>query len=240
MKKKLIRWSHRYAAALQKHLKQGPHTGLQPALRLGSEAVALGLETLDLARVHEQALVTLGLSSAKNAFGRMAGIFFAEANAPIEETHRAAREHKVHLGLLAARLGRRTEELAISKRLLQRGVVRRNVMEDVFANSGKRHHKCLEESLELQKRLRHLTHQVIAAQEDERRKISLELQDEIAQTLVGINVRLLALKHGAGGNIKALKDQITSTQRLVLSSARSVREFARELKHATLQPSPQH
>ena len=57
--------------------------------------------------------------------------------------------------------------------------------------------KCLEESLQLQKRLRQLTHRVLVAQEDDRKNISRELQDEIAQTLLGINVRLLSLKQQA-------------------------------------------
>ncbi|HEY4951758.1 MAG TPA: hypothetical protein VII71_00040, partial [Verrucomicrobiae bacterium] len=66
--------------------------------------------------------------------------------------------------------------------------------EEALAKNGKCHDKCLEESLELQKCLRQLTHRMLAAQEDERAKLSHELQDEIAQTLLGINVRLLSLK----------------------------------------------
>jgi signal transduction histidine kinase len=46
----------------------------------------------------------------------------------------------------------------------------------------------------VQERLRHLAHEILLAQEDERKKVSHELQDEIAQTLLGINVRLLSLK----------------------------------------------
>ena len=88
----------------------------------------------------------------------------------------------------------------------------------------------LKESLELQKRLRQLTHQVLAAQEDERKKISRELQDEIAQTLLGINVRLLSLKQEARSNTKGLKNEIASTQRLVVKSARSVRQVARKIR----------
>jgi signal transduction histidine kinase len=91
------------------------------------------------------------------------------------------------------------------------------------------HDKCLEESLELQKRLRQLTHQVLAAQEDERKKISCELQDEIAQTLLGINVRLLSLKQENRSSTNGLKNEIASAQRLVAKSAKFVRRFARKL-----------
>jgi len=233
MKQKLIRLSRRYVMALEKHLKLASRMSLRPAPGLGRQTLALGLETLDLARIHEQALVTLRLPGhsfgTKAVMTKRAGIFFSAANFPIEETHQAACQAKAHLGLLKETLGQRTEELAVSNRQLQQGVRRHKVMEEAFAKSGRRHNKCLEESLELQQHLRQLTHQVIAAQEDERAKISHELQDEIVQTLVGINVRLLNLKQKARTNTNGLKNQIASTQRLVVKSAKSVRKFAHEL-----------
>jgi signal transduction histidine kinase len=169
------------------------------------------------------------LSNTKNLLTKLAGIFFTEANAAIEETHRAARQSKVDLTKVMATLGRRTKELAASNRRLQKGVVRRKIMEDEFAKRGRHHQKSLEESLDLQKRLRRLTHQVLAAQEDERKKISRELQDEIAQTLLGINVRLLCLKQEARSKTNGLENTIASTQRLVANSARSVRQAGRKI-----------
>lgn len=229
MNQKLARLSQHYQTALSKHLKQGPQASLRPALGLGREAVALGLETLDLARIHEQALVTLELSNIKNGFTKLAGIFFTEANTLIEETHHAARQTKAHLSRVMATLGKRTEELAVCNGQLKRGADRRKAMEDDFAKRGKGHQQSLEESLELQKRLRQLTHRVMEAQENERKKISRKLQDEIAQTLLGINVRLLSLKKEAWGNTKGLKNEIASTQRLVADSARSVRQAGRKI-----------
>ena len=82
MKQNRIRLSQQYVAALEKHLKQGPQTSLQPALELGRQAVALGLETLDLARIHEQALATLELSNSKNGFTKRAGDFFYRGQHP--------------------------------------------------------------------------------------------------------------------------------------------------------------
>ncbi len=230
MKQNLIRLSQLYVTTLEKHLKQGPNASMLPALKLGRQAVALGLETLDLARIHEQALVTLELSHLKNAFTKLAGLFFTEANTAIEETHHAARQTKAQLSNVMAELDRRTEELVASNRQLQQGIVRRKVMEDDFAKRDQRHRKCLEESLDLQKRLRHLTHQVLAAQEDERKKISHELQDEIAQTLLGINVRLLSFKREAQKSTKGLKNAIASTRQLVANSARSVRQAGRKIR----------
>src|SRR6202012_4696424 len=74
-------------------------------------------------------------------------------------------------------------------------------------------------------------HQVLAGQEDERKKISCELQNEIAQTLLGVNVRLLSLKQEARTNTKGLKNEIARAQRLVTQAAQLVRSFARRLDH---------
>lgn len=229
MKKKPIGLVNQYAAALRTHLKEGSRASLQAALGLGRQAVDLRLETLELARMHEQALTTV--ESSKNKAGRRerAEMFFYEANMPIEETHRAARLSKLQLSQVMATLGERTEELAVSNRLLQRGIRRHKEVEDASAKLGRHHQKCLEESLELQKRLRQLTHQVLRAQEDERKKISRELQDEIAQTLLGINVRLLSLKQEAQRNTRGIKNDIASTQVLVVKSARSMRQAGQKI-----------
>ena len=87
----------------------------------------------------------------------------------------------------------------------------------------------MEESLALQEHLRRLTHQILTAQEAERKKISHELRDEIAQTLLGINVRLLTLKKAAKGKTGSLKKEIANTQRLVRESVQSINQFARGL-----------
>ena len=232
MKQKLIGLSRRYVEVLGKHLKQGPRANMRPALSLGRRAVVLGLETLELARIHEQAVTRLELSKKKDGFIKRAEIFFTEANSPIVETHRAARQSKIDLNQLNERLTRRTLELASTNRLLQRGIVRRKSVENALKRSGVRYSKLLKDSLHLQDGLRQLTHRVLASQEDERKKISRELQDEIAQTLLGINVRLVSLKQEARTNTKGLKNEIASTQRLVVKSAKSVRRAAREFRNA--------
>ena len=228
MKQKLKRLSQHYVTGLQKYLRQGPRADLQPALGLGRRAVALGLETLELARIHERAVARLELSSRKNGFIKRAESFFAEALAPIVETHRAARQSKLDLHRLNGALGRRTAELAVTNRQLRRGIERRKSVEAALKKSGVHYTRLLKDSLQLQEGLRQLTHQVLTAQEDERKKISKELRDEIAQTLLGINVRLLSLKQEARINTKGLRNEIANTRRLVVKSARSVRRVARE------------
>jgi len=88
-------------------------------------------------------------------------------------------------------------------------------VEAALKKSGIHYSRLLKESLQLQAGLRQLTHEVLASQEEERRKISLELQNEIAQTLLGINVRLLSLKQEAKLNTKGLQNEIANTRQLV-------------------------
>lgn len=235
MKRKLIRLSRRYQAALRKHLKQGPRASLSSARGLGRQAVAIGMETLDLARIHEVALATLEASSSKDGVIKRAEIFFTEAITPIETTHRAALKAKARLSQLNQTLGRRTIDLAISNRFLKQGIIRRRAVEQALRKSGEHSQTLLKESRQLQNHLQHLTHRILFAQEDKRKKISRDLRDEIAQTLLGINVRMLTLKKEAAGNAESLKKEIASTQRLVDKSVKSINRFAREFgkRHET-------
>ena len=60
---KRVELSRLYHTALQAYLKQGPNASMDSARELGSQAMTLGQETLDLARIHEIALTSLVLPS---------------------------------------------------------------------------------------------------------------------------------------------------------------------------------
>jgi signal transduction histidine kinase len=112
--------------------------------------------------------------------------------------------------------------------------VKRRTVETALKKSVRHHILLLNQSRQMQEHLRHLTHKILTAQEDERREISRELHDEIAQTLTGINVRLANLKREAVVNTKGLKGKIAGTQRLVQKSVKIVHRFARKLRPALL------
>lgn len=75
---------------------------------------------------------------------------------------------------------------------------------------------------------------VIMAQEDERRAISHELHDEVAQVLAGITLRLAGLTETSAISARSLRQGIAKTQRIVERSVRRVHRFARELRPALL------
>jgi signal transduction histidine kinase len=233
MKHELIALTRRYGERLQKHLRQPSRANLEAAQALGRRAVAIGLETLDMARIHEHSLRASAGGTTREGRSKRAGAFFTEAINPIEKNHLAAREARVQLGKLNETLQRRTGELAASNRQLKQRIVKRKKAEKDLKKSGDHQIRLLKESLQLQQRLRRLTHRLLMAQENERKNISRGLSDEIAQTLLGINVKLLFLKNEATVNTEGLQKEIASTQRLVASSSKTVHRVARGFEQSS-------
>ena len=223
---------------MQTHLKQGHRAALESARGLGSQALAAGLHTMDLAKLNEQTLVAAltaaGSASKRNALIKQAGIFFAMAITPIEKEHRSVRETTSQLRKLVEALSRRTVELSAANLELSIEIGQRKVAEAALQKSERHYSQLLEQSEHLQEQLRQLSRQILSAQEDERKRISRELHDVIAQTLTGINIRLAALNKAAAVNTKHLDRKIASARRLVEKSVEIVHQFARELRPAVL------
>jgi signal transduction histidine kinase len=232
MQRPLNAFSRRYAAGLQKFLQGGAHAQFGQALQLGRRGLALHLETLQMARIHDLAVAHIQLTESAQDLVQRAEAFFSEAIAPLVGTHRVAQESRKELQRLNVTLNRRTLELAATNRSLQEGIAQRKGVEAALKRSASHHARLLRESVQLQSELRRLSHRVLAVQEDERQHFSRKLQNEIAQTLLGINVRLVSLKQEAKINTRGFRSRIASTQRLVVESARSVRRVAREFTHS--------
>ena len=230
--------ARQYGAALRRYLESGKAEDLPAAVKAGRRAVALGLETLDLAIVHERALLAQelpDLSAAARERGiKRAGVFFAEAILPLEETHRAAREANGRLNGLNRDLNQRSRDLAAANRKLEGEIARRRGVEKSLRRSNRQSRELLKREQGLLKELRLLSRRVLSVQEDERKRISRELHDVVAQMLTGINVRLSALQKEAAANTRGLTAKISRTQRLVEKSVDVVHRFARELRPAML------
>ena len=129
---------------------------------------------------------------------------------------------------LGEELRERTAESDASTRLLKRGVVRRKASETALENSGARRALLLEKSRRLEGRLQDQMRQILATQEEKRRRASRQLQNEIAQILVAIHVRLLTLKEAFKANSESLKNEIAETQSLVKQSVQTIKRLANE------------
>jgi len=129
---------------------------------------------------------------------------------------------------------RRLEDMTVANRKLKQEIIQRQKVEEALKKSEAHYAQLFEQSRQMQERLRHLSRQLLLTQEEERKRISRELHDEIAQTLVGINVHLASLTVKAPVNLKDLKKKIVRTQRLVEKSVDIVHRFARELRPTVL------
>jgi len=129
---------------------------------------------------------------------------------------------------------RRVAMLAASNQKLESEIAVRQTAQAALKASGKRQKKLLAESRQMRDQLRLLSRQLLLAQEDERKRISRELHDVIAQTLTGINLRLGALKSDATMNTRVRERNITRTQQLIEQSVNVVHQFARELRPTVL------
>ncbi len=136
--------------------------------------------------------------------------------------------------MLSEEAQRRLEALADANRELRQEIVRRQEVEKSLKQSEQTQGRLLEQSLVLRDQLRHLSRKVMQTQEEERKRISRELHDVIAQTLTGINVQLASLAKETGANPKGFDRNIARTRRLVEKSVDIVHQFARELRPAVL------
>ncbi len=129
---------------------------------------------------------------------------------------------------------RSVESLADAVLEANKEIARRRAAEALLKDSEQAQRVMLIEAQVLQEQLRNLTHQILQAQEDERKQISRQLHDEIAQILTGINVHLSALTETARIKPKDLRGRIEKTRQLVTQSIEIVHRFACNLRPTML------
>jgi two-component system sensor histidine kinase DegS len=226
--------SANYLASLRAHLKQRPAGSSARAERLGRRAVASGTAIVDLAGIHQQAVLALAATHDFTGLIERAGFFFSQALVPLEADRHATRETNRQLLKGNETLRQHTAALARGNRKLEREVGRHRSAEAKTQQAKERYRRLFLGSQLMQTKLHRLTRQMLLAQEEERKHISRELHDEVVQTLVGISVKLSALGRSAGPEAPTLRQKIAQTQRLVENSVRAVHRFALELRPTVL------
>ncbi|NTU60702.1 MAG: sensor histidine kinase [Deltaproteobacteria bacterium] len=87
---------------------------------------------------------------------------------------------------------------------------------------------------EAEQELRRLSHQLVRAQEDERRALSRELHDEVGQKLTGIRLELARLDRLRTGPAEPFQEELAETKSLVEESMKAVRDLAMGLRPSML------
>ena len=134
----------------------------------------------------------------------------------------------------AEALQRKLEVVTASNLKLEQEILRRQAVENSLQVSEQEQRRLLEQSQQQQIQLRRMSHQILHAQEEERKSISRELHDVIAQTLVGINVHVSSLASTGPGHDHEFQQKIERTRQMVEQSVSSVHQFARELRPTML------
>jgi signal transduction histidine kinase len=225
-------WKHRYRMALRSHIAGDGTTGLAAARVLGIDGASMPVAMLSL--VHEQTLTERPEGTAPATRRRRAAAFFSAMLCPTRPESQKATAMRHRFEVAIAVFSRCSDHLADQHAKATAEILRLRDAEAALTDSERRNADSLRQSDILQDQLRRLSRQVLSAQEDERKQISRELHDVIAQTLTGITLRLATLKRQAELDTKTLDRNIARTQRLVGESVEIVRRFARELRPAAL------
>ncbi len=221
----------RYQEALIACLKrQGDADCLPP------EGLADGLRITDLVTVHERSRIIDHLirhpPGRRSVLIRRAVRFFLAVSTPSKRPRAGATRD--FTGQMVAALFQSSVRQAIANQVQQLTIDQQQALEHSLKQSERRHQQQLASASLLQEQMRRLSRRTLSAQEEERRTISRELHDVIAQTLSGINVRLATLRKDASLSTRGLVRSIARTQQLLVRSVDTIHRFARDLRPPVL------
>ncbi len=225
-----------YHSALTDHLAHPTEATLQQAYELGRAAMSAGLGVFDVIRLHHQALQDGALSKdpliAANR-APMLEAFLLEVLSPFEAAHRGFRRAWERLEQLNNALAGHNEALALSNAQLEEEITMRQRTETELRESKDHYMELFKKAHAMEEALRELSAEVLTVQEEERKRISRELHDEIGQALTAVNVSISVLKKHVGSNA-ALKQKVAESEELLTQCMESVHSFARELRPSML------
>jgi signal transduction histidine kinase len=220
-----------YRKALAEHLANPGDATLQQALQIGRAALAEGLGLADIIRMHHEALGGLPAKPVRTAAARARlstalDSFLLEALLPFGGAERKGdlmlETRFGHVEQLALRNGELEDEIAECKRA------------EAATLASKDHYFALYQNARaMEANLRDLAAQVLAVQEEERKRISRELHDEIGQALAAVEVSIAMLQKQAGPN-PTFQENVAEAKRLLERTMETVHNFARELRPAML------
>ncbi len=224
-----------YQSILRDFLAHRDEVILQQAYEFGRAAMNAGLGVFDVIRLHHQALIDGALPRDVEAayFAPALESFLLEVLSPFEAAHRGFRRALERMQQLNEALADRNEALASVNAQLQKEIANRERTEAELRESKDHYQSLFQQARAMEESLRALSGQVLTAQEEERKRISRDLHDEIGQTLTAVNVTVAMLKKHAAGDT-AFAQKVSEAEKLLAQSMEVVHRFARELRPAML------
>jgi signal transduction histidine kinase len=165
---------------------------------------------------------------------RAAGTFLLEALSPFEVTHRGFRTANQKLQQLIATLEKRNLDLAEINRKLAVENRQRKRTEKALRESEEYLRHLFHEARRMEEDLRNLSTQILHAQEEERKRISRELHDQVGQALTAVSVMLATLESENPNGSKRPSRKLADAQHLLRQAMEVVHTFAREMRPSIL------
>lgn len=228
----------KYQRDLGNYLARGDEVNLQRAYELGRVALNRGLGVFDMARLHQEALVSPAVFKKTKLDpvqqSRRVETFLLEALSPFEAAHRGFRKAWERLRQLNGDLEERNAELATTNKKLGEEIAERKRAEEALRETRDHYFRLFQQASSMEENLRLLSAKVLSAQEDERKRISRDLHDEIGQALTAVNVSVTMLKKQAGED-HDFQRKVDEAQHLLMQTMETVHRFARELRPSTFE-----
>lgn len=115
-----------------------------------------------------------------------------------------------------------------------RDITKRKRAEAAMQQSEEHYRELFHQAYQMQENLRRLSARILEIQEQERKRISRDLHDEVGQALTAINVNLAVVKKALATEDPVVTTRIDDTQRLLEQTMENVHRFSRELRPAML------
>jgi signal transduction histidine kinase len=128
----------------------------------------------------------------------------------------------------------KTSSVTKAKKIVQKETRTLQQIEKLLKASDLRCESLTDEVMASRQYFSNFLQTIILQQEAEKREISRELHDEIAQMLTGINFELAILSKEAANSTKILQEKVLHAQKLVGASVEVIHDFARELRPLVL------
>jgi len=224
-----------YQSILRDFIAQPDEATLQRAYDFGRAAMNAGLGVFDIIRLHHQALLdgVLPRDVEIARFSTALESFLLEVLSPFEAAHRGFRRALERMQQLNAALAERNDAQIVVNTQLQEEIATRQRTEAELRESKDHYLRLFQQARAMEDSLRDLSGQVLTAQEEERKRISRDLHDEIGQALTAVNVAVAMLKKQAAGD-PAFERKVTEAETLLAQSMETVHRFARDLRPALL------